>query len=192
MTDELKALWRHQAEPVGAIALEDLRAGANAQVARLRRARFLLVACTLAGGSLAAKLAVGAPTELLRLGEALLGAGFLVMLILGWRRLSSVPPDTTEACVTFLRQTLAQRQRAARGGWIALIAPLSPGLGVMIAGLVIAAGGDWLRLAPIAALLALWLAILLVIQAREAAKVAAEIAWLDTLSEEARTAPTPP
>lgn len=192
MTEDLRALWRSQPVEVSDVRLEEVRARVEAQLARIRRARILLVACALLGAGLGAKLAVGAPTPLLRLGEGLLSAGFLLLLVLGWRRLSRVPPETTEACVDFLRETLARRRRAVRGQWVGLIAPLLPGLGVMLVGLVIASEGRWLRLAPIAALLALWLVILLLIQAREAAKVTAEMAWLDRLTGEARTAPTPP
>lgn len=193
MTEDVKALWRGQPADANDPRLERLRARAEAQRARLRRARILLVACALLGAGLGAKLAMGAPTALLRFGEGLLSAGFLLLLVLGWRRLSRVPPDTAEACVDFLRESLARRRRAARGGWIGVIAPLLPGLVVMLVGLMIASDGRWLRLAPIAGPLGVWFVILLVMQAKEAAKVAAEMAALDRLVGGAvRTVPTPP
>lgn len=182
MTDDLKSLWRRQpAEGERDMDIEKLRASVRAQVARVRRARILLVLGTLAGVALSVCQAIFAQKELLRLGEGLLAVGFVLVLVLGWRRLALAPPDTAEACVTFLRESLMRRRDAARGGWVALVAPLLPGLGVNLVALAIASEGKWLRLAPIAALLALWLVLLLAIQAREASKVTAEIAQLDQL-----------
>jgi hypothetical protein len=179
MSDELKALWSQQPLEGYDMDLEGLHVRLRAQLARIRLARVVLIMGTLAGVSLAAYQAVSAPTVLLRIGECLLAVGFLLFLALGWRRLDLASPDTAEACVAFLRKSLALRHRIARGGWIVVIAPLLPGLGVMLIALVIASGHRWLQLAPIAALLVLWLAVMLAIQAREASKVAAEIAYLD-------------
>lgn len=178
MTNDPKALWRQQASDGGGMDFEVLRARVDAQIARTRRARVLLVLATLVGAGLSIRLAVSAPTVLLRAGEALMAVGFLLQFVLGWRRLASETPDTAEACVTFLRRSLARRRDAARGGWIGLIAPLLPGMGVTLAGLAVSAR-NWLQLAPIVGLLIAWLAILLVLQVREAAKVAIEIARLD-------------
>ncbi|PIC00761.1 hypothetical protein [Caulobacter sp. X] len=191
MTDDVKALWRRQPLDATDMNLAALRARADAQLASIRRARLLLVGCVGVGVAMAIKLAVSAPTTLLRLGEGLLAVGFVFVLILGWRRLSLSSPETGEACLSFLRQMLERRRRAVQGGWIALVAPLLPGMAVMLVGLAVASGGAWLRLAPIAALLALWLIIMLVIQAREAAKVSAELAWLDQVGAP-KTAPMPP
>ena len=179
MTDDMKALWQEQASEGNVMDLESLRAGVRAQLARIRRARVLLVLGALAGMSLAAYQAVSAPTELLRLGASLQAGGFLVFLTLGWRRLALTSPDTAEACVAFLRKSLARRRDVARGGWIVVVAPLLPGLGVTFIALAVASGQKWLQLAPIAALLVLWLVIMMAIQAREASKVAAEIAHLE-------------
>lgn len=179
MIDDLKTLWRQQPLEGREVDLESLRASVRAQLAHARRARVLLVLMTLVGMGLFAYEAASAPTGLLRVGEGLSAAGFVLLLVLGWRRLALTSPDTAEACVGFLRMSLARRRDAARGGWIVLVAPLLPGLGVTFLGLAVASGHRWLQLAPIVALLALWLAIMLVIQAREASKVAAEIARLD-------------
>lgn len=182
MTDDLKALWRRQPLEEREMDIQDLRASARTQLARIRRARILLVLGALAGASLAVCQAVFAPTGLLRVGEILLAGGFVVLLAVGWRRLALPPPDTAEACMAFLRESLIRRRNAVRGGWLTLIAPLLPGLGVNLVALAIASEGKWLRLAPIAAVLALWLVILLAIQAREASRVSAEIAQLDRLN----------
>ncbi len=179
MTDDLKALWKQQPLEGHEMDLESLRLSARTQLARIRWARALLVLGGLAGVSLAAYLAVSAPTPLLRLGECLLAGGYLVFLALGWRRLTLASPNTAEACVAFLRRSLVRRRAVARGGWIVLVAPLLPGLSVMLIALAIASGPKWLQLAPIAALLVLWLAAMVLMQAREASKVAAEIAQLD-------------
>jgi hypothetical protein len=178
MTNDPKTLWREQAPEVEGMDLEVIRARVRAQLARVRRGRVLLVLVTLVGVGISTRLAVSAPTELLRGGEALMAAGFLAQLVLGWRRLTLNAPDTAEACVIFLRETLARRRDAARGGWIVFVAPLLPGMAVTLAALT-ASARNWLQLAPIVTLLLVWLAILLMIQAREAAKVAVEIARLD-------------
>lgn len=182
MTDDLKALWQQQPSEGNEMDLESLRAGVRAQLARVRRARALLVLVTLVGVSVAACQAASAPTALLRLGEGLLAGGFLLFLALGWRRLAVASPDAVDACVTFLRNSLARRRDAARGGWIVAAAPLLPGLTVTLIALAVASGQEWLRFAPIAALLVLWLAIMMVIQVREAGKVAIEMAQLDQQS----------
>jgi hypothetical protein len=179
MTDDLKTLWRRQRSEGPGMDIESLRAGVRAQLARTRRARVLLVLATVIGVGLAGYQAVSAPTGLLRLGQGLLAAGFLIFLAQGWRRLAPASPDTAEACVAFLRKSLARRRDAARGGWIVLAAPLLPGMAVTLVALAVAAGADWLKLAPLAALFALWLAAMIAIQAREAGKVAVEIAQLD-------------
>ena len=179
MTDELKALWQQQPSEGTEMDVERLRARVHHQLARVRRARILLILGTMVGMVMAAYQTASAPTALLRLGEGLLAGGFLFFLALSWRRLAVNSPETTEACVAFLRESLTRRRDAARGGWIVLAAPLLPGLGVTVAALAVASGQRWLQLAPIAALVVLWLAIMMVLQAREASKVAAEIADLN-------------
>lgn len=179
MTEDPKALWQQQPSERNEMDIESLRAGVRAQLARVRRARALLVLVTLVGASVAVYQAASAPTTLLRLGEGLLAGGFLFFLPLGWRRLAVASPDTAEACVAFLRNCLVRRRKAVRGGWIVAAAPLLPGLGVSLIALAVASGQEWLQLAPIAALLFLWLAIMVVMQIKEAAKVNIEIAQLD-------------
>lgn len=178
MTD-LKMLWREQPSEEQDLRLENLQARVQAELVRIRRARVLLVLAALAGMGLFVRLAVSAPTDLLRLGEGLMAAGYLLLLAIGWRRLARTSPDTAETCVAFLRQSLAQRRDTARGGWLVLAAPLLPGLWVTFIGLATAAGRQWQQMLPIAALLVAWLVIAVALQAREAAKVALEIARLD-------------
>jgi hypothetical protein len=178
MTDP-KALWRDQPSEGNDVRFESLQVEVRAEFFRIRRARVVLVVAALAGIGLFARLAVSAPTELLRLGEGLTAAGYLIFLALGWRRLARTQPDTAETCTAFLRQSLVRRREAALGGWVVLVAPLLPGLWVTFIGLADAAGRDWRKLLPIAALMVAWLVIAMALQAREAAKVAVEIARLD-------------
>jgi len=174
-----KTLWLEQSLEGQDMRLEGLQAKVHAELARVRRARVLLVLAALAGMSIGALQAVLASTLLVRLGEGLLAAGFLLFLVLGWRRLARTPPDTAETCVAFLRQSLVRRREAALGGWVIFVAPLLPGLWVTFIGLAVAAGRHWERLLPIAALLVAWLVIAMALQAREAFKVAVEIARFD-------------
>jgi len=178
MTDP-KALWREQSTEGQDVRLESLLTQVRAELVRVRRARVLLVLAALAGMAIGVHQAIIASSTLVRLGEGLLAAGFVLVLVLGWRRLARTSPDTAETCMAFLRQTLVRRREAARGGWVVLVAPLLPGLWVTFVGLAIAAGRDWQKLLPIAALLVAWLVMALALQAREAAKVAVEIARLD-------------
>nr|WP_295108530.1 hypothetical protein [uncultured Caulobacter sp.] len=176
-----KTLWRAQPSESPDVRFDILQADVDAELGRIRRARVLLVLSTLAGMVLTAHQAVLASTPLVRLGEGLMAAGFLLVLILAWRRLARTAPDTAETCLAFLRQSLIRRRQAALGGWVVLVAPLLPGLWVTFIGLAEASGSHWERLLPIVALLIAWLAIALLLQAREAAKVAVEIARLDAL-----------
>lgn len=180
MTDP-KSLWRDQSSDGHDVRVESLEADVRVELARLRSGRLLLILSTLAGMGLTGHLALSAPTELVRLGEGLMAAGFGLVLALGWRRLAQGAPDTTETCLAYLRRSLARRRDAVLGGWIALVAPLLPGLWVTFIGLATASGGQWRKLAPIAALLVLWVAIMMLLLMRESAKVAAEIARLDRL-----------
>lgn len=185
MTDP-KTLWREQALEGSHVGLASLQASVRAQVDRIRRGRILLVLGALAGIAIAVQQAILARTELVRLGEGLLAAGFVAQLALGWRRLSQASPEPTETCVAFLRRSLVLRRDAALGGWITLIAPLLPGLWVTFIGLAAASGSQWQRLMPIAALMIVWLALMLLLLAREAATVAAEIAHLDRQDQTGR------
>jgi len=180
MTDP-KSLWREQLSDAHDVRLENLQADVRAELNRIRRARILLVLSALAGAGLTGRLAFSAPTELLRLGEGLMAAGFLLVLALGWRRLTRGAPDAAETCLAYLRRSLVRRREAVLGGWIALVAPLLPGLWLTFIGLAAASGGQWLKLMPVVALLALWIAIMMLLLMRESAKVAAEIARLDRL-----------
>jgi len=179
MTDDPKDLWQQQPSNGDEMDVEALRTGVQIQLARVRRARILLLMVALVGTTLTAYQAASAPMGLLRLGQGLLAGGFLLFLALGWRRLTVDSPHASEACVVFLRKSLARRRDAARGGWIVLAAPLMPGLGVTLAALVVASATKWLQVAPIAALLVLWFAIMVVMQAREASNVARELKELD-------------
>lgn len=180
MTEDMKALWQQQPSEEGEMDLDQLRTLVQAQLARTRRTRAVLALVGLAGAGLFGYLAYLAPTGLMRLGGGLTTAGYLLFVVLGWRRIALPSPDTAETSVTFLRESLALRRDSVLRGWIVMAVPLLPGLSVTFAALWIAAGQGWpQKLWPIAALLVLWLIVFLINQARGAAKVNAEIAHLD-------------
>lgn len=180
MTKDLKALWQQQPSEENVMDLDQLRTLVQAQLARTRRTRAVLTLVVLAGVGLFGYLAYSAPTGLLRLGGGLTAAGYVLFLVLGWRRTGLPAPDAAETSVAFLRKSLALRRDAVLRGWIAMATPLLPGLSVTLAALCISAGQGWpQKLWPIAALFALWLVAFLILQARDAAKVNAEIADLD-------------
>ena len=182
MTEDAQGLWRGQVREDGNIDIERLETLVRTDRTRARRRRWFLALAAVLGASLNTWLCLSAPMALLRIGEGLMAIGFVLMFALGWRRLSRPPPDSSDACVAFLRRRLLLRRNAARGGWLLPGAPLLPGMGFSIVGLAIASGSRWWQLAPIAALVAVWLVAAVAIQAWEAARIDAEIAQLDELS----------
>jgi hypothetical protein len=181
MSEDPKALWQHQTPEGTEMNFERMRAQVQSDQSRSQRGRRLLILETLAGASLSGYLAYSAASGMLRFGLALLAAGFVAFLVLGWRRLLRAPLDTADACVAFLSKRLAQRRDAARGGWIVRAAPLLPGLGVTFIALGLTSDKPVSQLAPIATLFLVWIGAMLIIQAREARTVDVEIAQLDQL-----------
>jgi hypothetical protein len=181
MTDNPKMLWRKQEAEDAGMGLEQVKARLAAFQAKVRRERAWGLLIGLAGAAMTAWVWTRNALPLVRAGDVLLGLGYMVIIVRVWKRPPAGPIGDGADCVAFLRAQLRRRRRMTSGGWIRLIAPLLPGLAVMLLGLAQAAAGRLQQLTPILALLALWLVVMLVLQRRGTARIDAEIAALDRL-----------
>jgi hypothetical protein len=179
MIDDPKTLWRRQNPDGDDMTLGRLQARIRADQSRQRLRRWLLILETLAGVALTGYVAYSVTSGLLRLGQALLAAGFMGFLALGWRRLATPALDSSETCVAFLSSCLAERRATARAGWLIQVTPLIPGLGVSLLALGLAGRKHPSQLAPLAVLVLVWLAAMVIIRAREAKAIEAEIALIN-------------
>jgi hypothetical protein len=184
MTEDPKRLWQDQPKEGPEMGLEQVQTRLRQYRMRALRSRVLivLVAMGAVGIALAVRSASLEPGGLI--GDLLMLGGILVVMAMAWRRTSPPPRgDDAAAGVAYLRARLLERRRAARGGWVLLIAPIIPGIVVRLAALSSAAGAQWWpRMGPILGLVGLWIVLMLLIQWRQGAKVSAEIGELDRLN----------
>lgn len=184
MTEDPKLLWQDQPKEGPEMGLEHVRARLRAYEARTLRARVVIVVVALAAIGVMAAVASVPPEPVGLIGRILMMTGILVSMALAWRRISPSPHgDDAAASVAFLRARLLERRRAARGGWVWLVAPVVPGTVVTFAALSSAAGSMWWpRMGPIIGWCIVWLVLSLVTQWRTGAKVSAELSELDRLN----------
>jgi hypothetical protein len=196
MTGDPKQLWRAQPNDGPDMGLDLVRRRVAAQSARVVRSRWILGAIALAGVMLSSAAAYTLHQPLLRLGELLLAAGFVGVFLVGWSRtMTASSSDEASECVAYLRDRLIAQRRFNRGGWVLMVAPLLPGLVVLLGGQFWLAGGALLpRLGPVVLLLLVWGGAMLIGLRRARRRVKVEMAELDRLrlSDRARRAPSGP
>lgn len=164
------------------MGLDDVRHRLGQLADRTRRARFMLLVILAVGVALTTYLAVRISHPIVRGGELLMGAGFVLFFARGWRKLALAPTtDNVIECVAFHRAYLVELQRLTRGGWVWEVLPLVPGIVVTLVGLTLVAHRPWAQMAPILALLLLWLGTALLFQRKARAKLGVEISELDNL-----------
>jgi hypothetical protein len=164
------------------MGLKQVRALLRRYEARRSRSRVVLASLSAGAMALAACLAVATPMSVLRVGQVLLAAGLAISFWQSWRKLAQAPPgDDVAACAAFLRARLVARRDAALGGWLWRVAPLAPGMAVILTGLAFTVHERWPSLAPMMAIIVAWLGMMFLIMRREQAKTEAELAELDKL-----------
>jgi hypothetical protein len=165
------------------MGLNIVRQRLAAHRARVVRSRWILAAIALAGVTLSSAIAYTQHQPLVRLGAMLLAAGFVGVFLVGWPRTTmAAPSGDPSKCVAYLRNRLFAQRQFLRSGWMLMVLPLLPGLVVLVAAQFwLARSASLSGLGPVVLLLLVWAGAMLMIQRRERARVAAEMAELDRL-----------
>ncbi len=182
---DLKALWRNQQMETGPMSIEQIHARAFQSRIQFRNlVEYVASALVVA---IFGFYAVFFPHPVMKLGAVMTMVGTAVMAWQLHRRASSriLPPGAAAgASLTFHRAELVRQREALRSAFWWYIAPFAPGMTVFVAGMALAHPGASLGyLAPLAVLIAAYLAAWFLLNRGAAKRLQAEIDDLDALME---------
>ena len=165
------------------MSIEQVRAMARDFNVRGKLKRAAAILATVLSAGMAWRFWTEGGNEVLMIGAILLPVAMIPVTIHTFFRTRSAPAEqTAEECLTYVQARARRELAIVRGDWMLIGAPVFMAIGVMVAGLMIEAQGDWAKILPVGAAFAAWLVIMIVMLQRKSQSLARELADLEKLS----------
>jgi hypothetical protein len=177
-----REVWRDQQTEGDLMSIEQVRAMARDFNSRGKLKRTAAILATVLSAGMAWRLWSEGGNDILRIGTILLPVAMVPVTIHTFFRTRSAPAEqTAEECLSYVKARARRELAIVRGDWMLIGAPIFMAIGVMFAGLMIEANGDWAKILPVGAAFAAWLVILVVMLRRKSQSLARELADLEKL-----------